>query len=276
VVSAGIKSCYQYAKQYKQLDSRLPSNPRQRYDDWPGWDTFFGRRPNDYYQTWQEAGKVCVAMGVRNQIDYFDRHKAIDKRLPSTPMAYYKDWPGWDLFLGHLRRDFYKTLQEASLAAIRGGITDEVDYSKRYKTLDSRLPGAPNTKYKKDWVSWLEFLGKPAKKVFYPTLAEAQIAVIKLGINNYTSYIAHYRNDPKLHSNPKKFYQDWPGWDIFLGKRPVSYYPTLAEAKLVAMELKTKSKTDYLLKCNQDIRLHRYPMRFYPDWPGWKVFLGKK
>jgi len=93
-----------YQKRYK-TDPRLPCNPDVYYKDFPGYrmfskgEPFLRRKKGLVYRTWQEAGVASVKLGVKGKKDY-DRKYKIDPRLPSTPHQFYKDFPGFKIFLG--------------------------------------------------------------------------------------------------------------------------------------------------------------------------------
>ena len=218
-VKLGINSYQQYLVLYRQAEGSLPSNPKEHYADWPGWAIFLGRPKVELYPSWQEASEVCIRAGLNSQYDYFDFYKKLDQRLPGNPVAYYDDWPGWDLFFGRVRRQFYATWQEASAACVRLGIRNQVQYMDRYRQLDDLLPSNPSIRYASDWPGWHAFFGK-VKKEFYPTLIEAQAAVAKLRIKNFSDYQHRYKEDPLLPCNPIKFYNgEWLGWKTYLGHK---------------------------------------------------------
>ena len=106
---------------------------------------------------------------------------------------------------------------------------------------------------------------------FYGTWQEAGVAAQKLGIESYPEYRKRYREDPRLHSDPKKFYPDFPGWKVFLN---TGFYTTCAEASTAAQRLGIKGFTEYQKRYREDPRLPSNPDAFYPDFPGWKKFLG--
>ncbi|MCC4225143.1 hypothetical protein LL295_16685, partial [Vibrio campbellii] len=54
-------------------------------------------------------------------------------------------------------KKFYKTINQASKAAIGLGIQSQHEYSQRYKE-DERLPSRPSRVYANDWVDWFSFL----------------------------------------------------------------------------------------------------------------------
>lgn len=54
---------------------------------------------------------------------------------------------------------------------------------------------------------------------FYPTWQEAGEATVRLGITGQLEYNKNYKIDPRLHSCPREFYSDFPGWTVFIGKK---------------------------------------------------------
>jgi len=55
----------------------------------------------------------------------------------------------------------------------------------------------------------------------YSTLGEAKQAVKRLTITTKPQYLKRYKKDPRLPSNPNKFYKDkgWIDWYDFFGKK---------------------------------------------------------
>jgi superfamily II DNA or RNA helicase len=154
-IRLGISSWKQYINRYKR-DGRLPSDPRKKYKNFPGWAKFFGKEAKNLYPTWQAAGRAAINLGISGQIEYNRRHDE-DNRLPGNPYHMYKDFPGFPIFLRKRTGQFYPTWQEASKAAIRLGIRSGFHYSKLYKK-DRRLRGNPRAY--PGFPGWGKFLGK--------------------------------------------------------------------------------------------------------------------
>ncbi len=167
-----------------------------------------------------------------------------------------------------IRQGFYSTWQEAGAAAKEIGISSLAEYSLLYKK-DLRLPSTPNDYYA-NFPNWYEFLGKE-KPLFYGTWQEASEAAKRLGVIYGREYIEKYKGDSYLPSSPHSFYEDFPGWEKFLGTDP---YPTWQEASEAAKRLGIKSNRDYRRKYEEDVRLRASPEKFYSDFPGFPVFLG--
>lgn len=222
-----------------------------------------------FYDTWQEASDAAIALGIKNQKQYGGRYK-IDPKLPSNPCRY-PDFPGWAVFLGGEKRDkkdFYPNWQEASRAAKKLNFEGVADYRNGYKK-DQRLSSIPHILYP-DFPGWRVFLGKGS---FYETWQEASTSAINLGFSTIGRYIGGYKSDPKLVSCPDRYYQDFPGWKVFLGKD--IFYKTWQEASAAARVLGLSNIPKYIKGREKDPKLPGSPNSHYKDFPGWKVFFDR-
>ena len=150
----GNKNSITYKKLYKN-DQKLPSNPNSYYKDFPGWDRFFNR---NCYSTWREASiavrKIIAIVDARSYAKLCNK----DIRLPIRPERFYKDFPGWEIFIYDAERNFYPSWQEASSAAMKiAGIKNAKTYKELHRS-DSRLLASPEKGYK-DFPGWYVFLG---------------------------------------------------------------------------------------------------------------------
>ncbi len=276
----GIKKMKEYMRKYK-LDPRLPSDPSKIYaPDYPGWSLFIGK----FFRTWEKASAVAIGMGIKTQTEYTARRKE-NPRLPSDPRGTYENFPGFSIFLGKeertLRRagDCYSECSEASAAAIRLGIKSHADYTLRYKT-DPMLPSSPNRTYS-DFPGWLPFLGRKGgrrrtKKRAYPDWKSASNAAIGIGAKTERHYEEIYKCDPRLPSDPLAMYDDFPGWNVFLGNPPKkTFYSTWQEAGRAAVKLGIRSSKQYKDAYKKDPKLPSSPYYVYKDdWPGHRAFFG--
>jgi hypothetical protein len=179
----------------------------------------------------------------------------------------------------------YKTIQEASKAAISLGLNSFAEYKTGYKQ-DVRLPANPNIKYSADWIDfgrWHGFLGYE-KKVFYLTIQEASKAAIALGLSTREQYMAGYKQDSRLLANPNRLYSadwiDFGRWHGFLGTAKKDFYPTIEKASKAVIGLGLNSIAEYKAGYKQDARLPSKPSKLYSaDWADfgkWYGFLGKE
>jgi len=111
----------------------------------------------DFYSSWQEAGKAAIRLGIKNLREYFLSYKK-DGRLPCNPNKFYSNFPGWQVFLGSVPKNFYLTWQQASEATLQLKIKSWAEYSLRYKE-DKRLPSSPDSFYD-NFPGWKKFLRK--------------------------------------------------------------------------------------------------------------------
>ncbi len=263
-----IKTQEEYFVRYIE-DEFLPSNPVRCYSNFPGWSEYLrGEKPKDYYPTWQEASIEVRKEKIISSGQYVG-FCSRDPRLPTSPPRFYKDFPGWNVFLG--RPSLYKTWQDSSRASINLEIRSIRQYRERYKE-DPKLPADP-ARYYSDFPGYKMFLRGVQRH--YPTWQEASSGAIKCGFISGSDYENHYKNDLRLPSNPKKTYANFPGWDIFLGrtKKP-ELYSELTEASEAAIKLKIRNSKEYNTKHHGDPKLPSNPQQKYSNWVNWSKFLG--
>ncbi len=208
----GLKTATQYREGGYLRDHRLPSEPKNSYPDFPGWETFLAKP--GFYPTWQEAAGAARMLSITTGKEYKQRCKE-DPRLPSDPQGRYSEFPGWKVYLG--RSSFYGTWQEAGRAALGLGLSAASNYRPGYKA-DPHLPGSPEGVYP-DFPGWTVFFGKKTRsQEFYRTWQQAGRAARALGITGDADYQRRYKEDPKLPSAPREVYKNFPGLRVFLGK----------------------------------------------------------
>ncbi len=173
------------------------------------------------------------------------------------------------------QEDFYPTLSEASAAARSLGFFSSTSYQLGYSK-DDMLHSNPHTFYE-DWISWEDFLQLESITP-YETIQDAQKAAEGLKIESSTEYQEQYKKDPRLPSNPDKYYsKDWLNWPHFLGtktKIKKQYYQNIEDAKKAVFKIGgINSARSYKERRGLDIRLHSNPNVIYKsEWKGWADF----
>ena len=152
-IALGIPNSVEYVLRYKE-DPMLPSDPKERYKDFPGFETFL-RMPKKY-ASWQQAAKSARSLKISTHTEYKRRYVE-DPRL-LLHAEYLLNFPGWKKFLAQKPKKQYRTWQEASRATRRLGISGSFEYRSAYKK-DSLLPVHPERAYP-NFPGWLKFLGK--------------------------------------------------------------------------------------------------------------------
>ena len=278
-----IKTRKEYNKRYKE-NPKLPSNPEYVYEGigWIDYYNFLGVKALIYYETFEEAKKAVIKLGIISRKEYIEQKRyREDLKLPSQPSTYYKNkgWTKWDEFI----IISYLTYEEAKEAVQKLGIKTRTDYLKykRYKE-DTLLPSNPEKRYNnKGWVDWYHFLGTKAPSI-YTTYQEAKMAVQRLNIQSMKEYKSRRSEDPRLPSSPSECYKN-KGWKTFYdlcNVKRLKYYATYQEAQKAAQSLGIKNRHHYLdkKKYKRDPRLPSTPDKLYKSkgWKDWYSFLGTK
>jgi hypothetical protein len=276
VVRLGITLVTEYYQRYKE-DAGLPATPDHVYKaEWQDWSHFLDRSKKILYPTLAEARQAVVRLGITLVTEYYRRYKE-DACLPSTPEHFYKaEWQDWPHFLDRPKITLYPTLAEARQAMVRLGITSRREYYRRYKE-DAGLPAAPEHVYKAEWQDWSHFLDRP-KRIFYPILAEARQAVLRLGITSVMEYKQRYKEDASLPANPALVYKaEWQDWSHFLEMSKRIFHPTLAEARQAVVRLGITFFREYKRRYKEDAGLPANPAQVYKaEWQDWSHFLGNQ
>ncbi len=105
----------------------------------------------------------------------------------------------------------------------------------------------------------------------YKTWPDARSAAKALGITSITDYWPKCHADPRLPVHPQSTYENFPGWDYFLGKGP--FYSSLKAVAIAAGKLKITSEPMYRKRFRLDKMLMEYPDKAFPDFTNWKDFL---
>jgi len=238
----------------------IPTNPHNTYSD-----EFIS------YGDWLGTGSISAQVKSKNYIDYNNAIKFVHQlklkgknewenyvkgqlssrtqlpdNIPKDPYAVYKrrnEWVAWHHFLGYkiskyAKREFlsfndaknivhklkfqsYKEWREYCQNKIKG----------LFKPLD--IPSAPNKVYKKEWVSWGNWLGTDSistnKRVFLSFVKAREFAQ-SLGLVSSIEWHKYSSGEltekgvrpDNLPGNPPKTYKNkgWKGWSDFLGNKP--------------------------------------------------------
>ncbi len=234
------------------------------------------------YETIEEASKAAIKLGIISSPDYSIKYK-LDPKLPSTVRLTYgpelfDSLGGWDWFLNRTTR--YKTLEEASTAAIKLGIVDSTDYNRRYKQ-DPKLPAEVRRIYDPELFDnlggWDWFLNRTS---LYKTLEEASKATIKLGILTTPEYKVRYKEDPQLPFSPHLFYgrrkfKSFGGWNAFSGQIvKLSFLEAKEKIKKEGTIKTIRDYRDYIVN-HKDSKLPKKPyIKYSEEWKNWFDFLS--
>lgn len=173
-------------------------------------------------------------------------------------------------------RDFYKTYEEATRAAQQLGVKTQREYSLRYHE-DPRLTSNPRVMYRDDWNGWTYFLTGKHPVELYPSIERAAAAARAMGIRVFHEYKRRYKEDPRLPSNPPKYYADsWKGWGHFLREESNDFYSDLSGAQKAVKKLGIRTAREYQQRYQEDPKLPSAPNKTYSgEWNSWVEFLDQ-
>jgi superfamily II DNA or RNA helicase len=167
--------------------------------------------------------------------------------------------------LERLEVEFY-LFPEFLEACKRRKFTSRRDYLARYK-IDPKLPSSPHEVYGKDWTKAGGFAcvsGKEIKR-FY-SFSEFLKACKRHKFTNREDYLARYKIDPQLTSNPYRYGKDWKdagGWVCVTGNGWYSF----PEFLKVCKRHKFTGVVDYQTRYRIDPKLPSTPSKVYgKDW----------
>lgn len=258
----GIKNSKEYSLRYKE-DCLLPCNPKVTYKKhWKDWPSFLKYQKEPNFLSFKEASKAVRLLCIRTSKEYKKRYKEVHK-LPAKPSHIYSnDWISWANFLGKKELTWYKTYNEASLAAQALRITTSSEYFARYKK-DFLLPSVPYRFYDKEWKGWLDFL---LPKVINDLVSFKQACKV-LEIKNSQVYRAFRKKHSQLPAKPEKKYSDWVDWyDALEIPRPYPY----RQLREIVISSGCKTLVDYheLRTSSQDPCIPVKPEAVYKE-SGW-------
>ena len=148
------------------------------------------------------------------------------------------------------------------------------------------FPSAPQRTYKKEWVSWSDFLN--TKKRPRMSFEDAKAYIREQGVLNHTKFREWKRNPEKrpdsFPSHPEDVYADqWRGLGDFLGTgntRPKSQeWMSFKDAKAYIREQGVQTSTEFekwKQSGKKPINFPATPYQVYEEWVSWSDFLNTK
>ncbi|RXT62639.1 VPA1269 family protein [Pseudomonas syringae] len=269
----GVKSQQQY-KALRTKYPKLPSQPLKVYrHQWIDWLTFLGNEPpgpeGRKFNNFNEARAAARLHNFKSQSHYIRNCLKVDSRFRTAPDRYFKEWSGWEDYLGISVEAEFLRYEEAKSLMQELGIKSNSEYLKLRET-ESRLPRMPQITWKEEWIDWPTFLGQRLDP--YPTYEQAKEAVKRLDITSEEEYRTVYLLDPLLPKHPYRLYEaDWKDWEDYTIRN--HKYKTLTEASAAARKLGFSTQLDYENGYHLDPMLPRRPEAEYKFiWKSWNRF----
>jgi hypothetical protein len=237
----GIKSTREYKDLWRKglLPENLPGEPRLVYNN-KGWisagDWLGTGRVADHlreYRGFKQARRFVRKLKLKSYNDWKDYYRSgkLPKDIPTNPGNIYKNkgWNGIGDWLGNssnryvnyvnfsIARKHARSLKLSSNKQWR-------EYSKSNKK-PKNIPASPAKVYKNTgWNGWADFLDSRKrwnyKKKVRP-FSEAKLYAQKMKVKSAKEWMSLSKQKflPKdLPSKPQNRYEEWKGWNDFLGK----------------------------------------------------------
>lgn len=152
-----------------------------------------------------------------------------------------------------------------------------IDSSAEYLQVYKRNKGWPSEPWEiyDEWPGWDAFLGKE-KKADFLGFSELKKEVRAAGIKTGGQYNMEYKRHPGWTSDPdKKFSDQWPGWEEFLGTedRFLSIDMLQKEVRAAGVTSGYHYKAVYKKHAGWPASPDK---KYGTEWPGWDAFLGKE
>ncbi|MDH3203339.1 MAG: hypothetical protein OEL81_01510 [Nitrosopumilus sp.] len=197
----------------------IPSAPAQVYKEWTNWGDFLGTGniapQNMQFLSYEDAKKIIIRYKIHTGKEYRNLAKAgkLPKGIPRDPRkSYKKEFSSWGEFLGtgkiaNQNREFLsykeakKQIQKLKVSTLR-------QWQKKVKegSIPKNIPTLPPRKYKKEWISWGDFLGtqnKAPRDIDYLPFDQAKKLYQKIAKENNIKTLIQWEEYLKTHKLPQ-------------------------------------------------------------------------
>src|SRR5262249_8517539 len=226
------------------------------------------------WRSFEEARDFARKLGLRSHVEWWrwssgqlkDRNWGeLPPDIPATPeRVYVEHWDSWGDWLGHGRRikgsrpfeearEYARTLKLKSNTEWRERARDRSFANKN--RLPDDIPSSPDNVYKKEWISWGDWLGtrrRRGERSWMP-YASGRALARKLGLTSGGEFIKWWRGRLKhkierpadMPMHPDRVYSEFKDWPDFLGFTPRTAFLTFDEAKTFVRRIGIKTQMEY-------------------------------
>jgi len=231
----GIKSKREWekARGENKIPRGIPKNPPSVYKDWVSWGDWLGTNSikrqkgispdGTKFWSYKKSSNYLKKMKVQTKKQFNKLYKdgKIPLQIPRWPDGVYKEWKGYPAYFGTTRvsrkKGFkFASYKEAKDWARKSGIKGLRGWKKAYtsRKIPWKFPAHPYDTYKKDWISWNEFLGTnknpwQSKNFKWRKYEDTKKYIQKLGIKTQSEYSKFCKSGKKpddIPVNPNKIY----------------------------------------------------------------------
>ena len=208
--------------------------------------------------------------------------------FPANPNKIYKEeWKGWGDFLGtgnikNAKKEWMPFLEaKAFIQSIEITSSTEFNQWRKSGLRPHNFPSNPERVYKKEWISWKDFLG-----INWMPFVEAKAFIQSIEITSSIEFNQWSKSRLRPHNfpaNPNKIYkEEWKGWGDFLGtgniKNAKKEWMSFQEAKAFIQTQGITSAAEFSEWSKSESRPHNFPSSpnktYKENWKDWYDFLG--
>ena len=223
------------------------------------------------FRDFESAREFVRSLGLKNQKEWneFRISKQMPDDIPSNPNYTYKNkgWKGYGDFTGSgtvgPKDHLFCSFTDLKNLVRKLKLKSRKEWQEYYKSDNKRndIPSRPENAYKKEWISWGDFLGTGTIASFnkkYRSFEDAREFVHALGVTGQQQWQKEYvksGNKPDdIPSNPQKVYEkEWKGWGDWTGTGNVApsnkQYRPYKEAREFVRSLGLKNRDEWNKYC---------------------------
>lgn len=290
--------------EFKKLN--IPANPPQIYKkEWKNWGDFLGTNyiatQKREYLSYDDAKRIVHKFSLKSISEWqkFCKSGKKPNNIPADFFHYYEnkglisagDFLGTNTISNAKKK--YLSYEEAKTYVQKlkfKRLKDLNEYFRKGKRPET-IPFEYREYYKKEWVSYKDFLGPQAigNKKDYMNYNDAIKIVHKLNLKSRLDYkdFCHSEKKPKnLPNSPEKVYKKngWESWGQWLGTRRLAsnkkIYRGFSDAKEFVYHLNLKNRAEWRRYCKSLKLPTDIPARpdliieYRSEWISWSDWLG--
>ncbi|CAN5515657.1 hypothetical protein BH18THE2_BH18THE2_22250 [soil metagenome] len=294
------KEWYKYTSSGRRPKD-IPSQPYRTYkNEWRGWGDWLGTGTiasyNKKFLPFHEARQFARGLGLKSSQEWLMYCKSSGRHedIPIVPSKTYKnEWEGWGDWLGATTFGEIKYLPftQAREVVRKLGLKSVKEWEQYCKSASKRqdIPWKADRKYKKEWISWGDWLGTGRiadQNKIYRAFEEAKEFVNALKFRSGEEWKRYCKSGKKpddipaspsgTYGNKWKGMGDWLGtWTIANKKRK---YLSFGDAREFIHSLQLRSRSEWREHCKSNARRQDIPANpaqtYKKFWKGWGDWLG--
>ena len=285
----------------RSKEAFLPLGPDNYYKEFETAPEFLGRKKSKFLNH-NRAKEFLKNKKITSNIKFQEVRKKENwgYLIPSNPQSHYKEFEGWDYFLG--KRDEKRlTYLEASKLSKEQVFEKVAGWKKFQKKNNAELPSVPDVYYSEEWTGWWDFAGiisagaedEELKQIYLPFEDAHKFVQEEKILNNkkWRVWAKSKKRPYYIPKNPDKlsiYKKNWLSWPDWLGTDNAVHNlksPSISKAKKIVKEKKINKIDDYIAfvnanRKNKDKDIANLPTdprtKYGKKFKGYPDFFGRK